>query len=356
VKSPHDTSGDGRLAAASTHDDPLADFGSEVDPRAASVSGPEAGDLEAFLSEAAPESRVSQPLPPALAPEVRRAAPSVSSAPASPAVRSGWARWQIGVVAAAGVAIIGAVAVEYGWRQQRASDLPDSGSAATSVAPVTPPAPSPPVEVRPRDTAPETTAASKDVKKDAASTDVRSGPQGRVGGARSDAPVSVPRTAKLPPKTRSLEPAPSHIASVVPSANPADAVPIESTLRVSPVPALPAITPPVAEFNNREAIQRVLTAYEDSYDRLDAPAAALLWRGVDTRALQRAFGALDSQDLSFEKCDLTIDGAQATAVCRGQLRYVRRVGTPTPHVLRGSWKIDFQRANDRWVISNVKVH
>lgn len=352
---PHDSSGDGRLAAASTDDDPLADFGSEADPRAASVSVPETGDLEAFLSESAPESRVSQPLTQTIAPEVRRAAPAVSPAPASVAVRSGSARWPLRVVAAAGVAIIGVVAIQYGWRQ-RARDLPDSGSAATSIAPVRPSAPSPPVEARPRDTAPETTAAPKDVKKDATPLDVRSGPQGRVGRAQSDAPVSVPRTARVPSKTRSLEPAPSHIASVVPSANPADAIPIESTLRVSPVPALPAITPPVAEFNNREAIQRVLTAYEDSYDRLDAPAAALLWKGVDTRALQRAFGALDSQDLSFEKCDLTIDGAQATAVCRGQLRYVRRVGTPTPHVLRGSWKIDFQRANDRWVISNVKVH
>jgi len=99
----------------------------------------------------------------------------------------------------------------------------------------------------------------------------------------------------------------------------------------------------------------VLDAYTESYDRLDASSAALLWRGVDSRALARAFSGLSSQDLSFDQCDVSIDGPQATAVCRGELRYVRRVGAPSPHVLRASWTIDFERATDRWIIASVNV-
>jgi hypothetical protein len=99
----------------------------------------------------------------------------------------------------------------------------------------------------------------------------------------------------------------------------------------------------------------VLDAYRESYDRLDAPSAALIWRGVDTRALARAFSNLSSQALSFDQCDVNVDGTQATALCRGELRYVRRVGAPTPRVLRLSWTIDLERGADRWVIASIKA-
>ena len=99
----------------------------------------------------------------------------------------------------------------------------------------------------------------------------------------------------------------------------------------------------------------MLDAYKESYDRLDAPSAALLWRGVDSRALARAFSGLSSQDLSFDQCDVSIDGPQATAVCRGELRYVRRVGSPAPHVLRRPGRSISNDATDRWVIASVNV-
>jgi hypothetical protein len=135
---------------------------------------------------------------------------------------------------------------------------------------------------------------------------------------------------------------------------PAVIVATPETVRAEPAAAAPA-APPVAGIvpTDRTSIEQVLQAYRDAYDRLDAPAAAVIWPRVDTRALNRAFNSLAEQEVSFERCDLDIAGRKANARCTGEIRYVRRVGDQNPQVRRLSWSFAFERVSDRWQIAQV---
>jgi hypothetical protein len=105
---------------------------------------------------------------------------------------------------------------------------------------------------------------------------------------------------------------------------------------------------------DKSAIDRVLDTYQQSYTALDAAMVSTIWRGLDTRGLQRAFDALDSQRMSFEHCDVTIADDKARASCTGVLDYVRKFGNANPLQKRLSWNFDLQRTDDdRWLISKV---
>jgi hypothetical protein len=100
-------------------------------------------------------------------------------------------------------------------------------------------------------------------------------------------------------------------------------------------------------------IHRLLEAYEESYDRRDAVSAAMLWPGVDTGALSRAFSTLASQDLAFDHCAVEVLGGHATATCNGSLEYVRRVGNHAPQSRPLAWTFELDRRAGRWLISRV---
>jgi hypothetical protein len=75
---------------------------------------------------------------------------------------------------------------------------------------------------------------------------------------------------------------------------------------------------------------------------------------VDTRALERAFGGLSSQRLSFDRCDVRLRIDTAIASCSGNLEYVRRIGQRDPQRRPVSWVINLQRADDvQWLIAGV---
>jgi len=121
-----------------------------------------------------------------------------------------------------------------------------------------------------------------------------------------------------------------------------------------------AAAPPIApeevdvEAEDKAAIDRVLDTYQQSYSALDAAMVSTIWLGLDTRGLQRAFDGLDSQRMSFEHCDVTIDDDKARVSCTGVLNYVRKIGQTTPLNKRLSWNFDLQRTdNARWLISKV---
>jgi hypothetical protein len=131
-------------------------------------------------------------------------------------------------------------------------------------------------------------------------------------------------------------------------------------------PALPAVVPPepasvppaVAaevdlEAEDKAAIDRVLDTYQISYSALDATMVSTIWRGLDTRGLQRAFDGLDRQTMSFEHCDVKVENDKARASCTGVLDYVRKIGQTNPLQKRLSWNFDLQRTDDRWLISKV---
>ena len=100
-------------------------------------------------------------------------------------------------------------------------------------------------------------------------------------------------------------------------------------------------------------IHRLLEAYEESYDWRDAVSAAMLWPGVDTGALSRAFSTLASQNLAFDHCAVEVLGGRATATCNGSLEYVRRVGNHAPQSRSLAWTFELDRHAGRWLISRV---
>jgi hypothetical protein len=151
--------------------------------------------------------------------------------------------------------------------------------------------------------------------------------------------ASVERTPE--PVAVREEPKPEPVRAEAPSAAPAAK------------PSLEVVIPPPAD---RAAIERVLQAYRDSYAKLDAPSAAVVWPRVDTRALSRAFSSLVQQSVTFDRCDLTVLGAKATAKCVGNIRYVRRVGDQLERVRRLSWTFALERVSaDRWQIAQVQT-
>ena len=90
-----------------------------------------------------------------------------------------------------------------------------------------------------------------------------------------------------------------------------------------------------------------------SYNTLDAAAAAGIWKGLDTRALQRAFSTLSKQDLSFEHCDIDVNDLTALAVCTGVLSYVRKVSDDEVQSRRMTWTFDLRRAGTEWAIAGL---
>jgi hypothetical protein len=169
-------------------------------------------------------------------------------------------------------------------------------------------------------------------------------PLSRPAAREESAPVVEPAAA-VPP-----EPSLSAANERPIVAAPADvrSEPAAETPRALAAPAV--IVPPPSE---RSSIERVLEAYRDAYDRLDAPSAAVIWPRVDTRALNRAFSTLSEQDVLFDSCDLDIAGAKANARCVGEIRYVRRVGDQAPRVRKMSWSFALERVSDRWQIAQV---
>jgi hypothetical protein len=126
-----------------------------------------------------------------------------------------------------------------------------------------------------------------------------------------------------------------------------------STERVSYVLARTGGAPAASARRAEEQVQEVIDSYREYCERLDAASAATLWRGVDTRALSRAFSSLSSQTLAFDRCDIDVSGARASALCTGSLSYVRRIGDQTPQSRRLSWSFDLEQTADRWMISSV---
>jgi hypothetical protein len=57
--------------------------------------------------------------------------------------------------------------------------------------------------------------------------------------------------------------------------------------------------------------------------------------------------------MSFDRCDVAIFGARATARCTGAIRYVQRVGDQDSRVRQLSWSFALERVSDRWQIASV---
>jgi hypothetical protein len=123
-------------------------------------------------------------------------------------------------------------------------------------------------------------------------------------------------------------------------------------------PTEPDATPPAAVIDpgtaDEDRIRAALTRWQTAYSALDARAAREVWPSVDTRALERAFQTLKSQDVRFERCELTVSGGSARAACTGRATYVPRVGRQSPHTTSREWTFELQKTDERWTIASAR--
>jgi hypothetical protein len=113
--------------------------------------------------------------------------------------------------------------------------------------------------------------------------------------------------------------------------------------------------PAAAVVTPTSAIQRALAQYQTAYSQMDVAAVRRLWPTVDGKALARAFDQLRQENLTFESCDVGVNGRTALASCAGTAQYVPKVGNKSPRVERQQWRISLRQAIDAWVIDRVEV-
>lgn len=100
-------------------------------------------------------------------------------------------------------------------------------------------------------------------------------------------------------------------------------------------------------------MQSVLDKYRNAFDSLDANAVEGFWRGVDIRALNRAFAQLESQRFQFDHCDIDLAGARAIASCRGYAQYIRKAGSREVRFEPRQWTFTLGEIKNGWVILSV---
>jgi hypothetical protein len=121
-------------------------------------------------------------------------------------------------------------------------------------------------------------------------------------------------------------------------------------------PARPVSAAVIAAVDTDEVdIRSALTRFRTAYSQLDARAARDVWPSVDARALERAFQSLKSQDLRFDRCDLTVNGTRAQASCRGRATYVPRIGDQSPRFTAREWTFELRKADERWTIASART-
>jgi hypothetical protein len=72
-------------------------------------------------------------------------------------------------------------------------------------------------------------------------------------------------------------------------------------------------------------------------------------------ARPRAFEGLESQHITFSRCDLSVKGLDARATCQGTATYVMKIGSKDPLTLRREWAFAFNKAEDGWKIANAET-
>jgi hypothetical protein len=106
---------------------------------------------------------------------------------------------------------------------------------------------------------------------------------------------------------------------------------------------------------DEDRIRTTLAQLRTAYSRLDAGAARDVWPSVDVEALAHAFEGLKSQELRFDHCDVTVEGARARAACTGEAVYVPNVGGPRSSSAARAWTFELTRLRERWMIASGRA-
>jgi hypothetical protein len=317
---------------------------------------------------------------------------------------AGWSHWL-----AAGVAICALAALAFLWPSNRGSTgrgLPPTGASPMATGGDAPSAVH--VEPPPYDFSADTArpVATVGTVVGAGSGDAPSGTHGTPSGVRvSERPVVIRAAPEVAPPSGDTEsvpgnatpvrtargdvPSPDRVATAEPASIPAVAassrpetgaalssrlpplerVPlqVEDSSRLVPaeavanVPLTPSPRADAAEASTRAelaetgAVEATLRRYAEAYERLDAAAARAVWPSVDERALARAFDGLESQGLTFDRCEVSVAGAMASAACSGRARYVPKVGSRDPLVEQRRWTFHLRKVESGWQIAETEV-
>jgi hypothetical protein len=266
-----------------------------------------------------------------------------------------------------------------------ASSDETSPPAADEIASISP-APSP-VDVAPaadaetsRNREP-TTAAARDAAPPVENPVSRSDVASRAA-PRDPAP---PAAVSTPPPSRRAEPTrekpvarldvppPAPAASPATTTSPSGAAPAEppSLIADDPIVVTPPLTPaaPVAAAppppppatasataaTEEQLVSATLRRYAMAYQQLDASAARKVWPAVDERALAKAFQALESQQVSFDQCRVSVAGQRARADCAGRVTYVPKVGNKDARTIARRWDFALQKRSDAWHITDATI-
>lgn len=127
---------------------------------------------------------------------------------------------------------------------------------------------------------------------------------------------------------------------------------------VASTPSAPSPSPPprpAPAIDDEQLVEQTLQRYRWAYESLDAVSAHAVWPAVDQAALARAFDGLTSQALTFQNCDVHVDGTVATAICGGSVRYVPKVGSREPRIEPRQWTFALRKIEAAWQIESART-
>jgi hypothetical protein len=172
-----------------------------------------------------------------------------------------------------------------------------------------------------------------------------------------------PTTNGVATEAAAQESLPAAAAMPVATSSPlsSESAPVSSA-RSPDVPALPASAtnaltaiPATSTTNDERLVRGVLQRYREAYADLDARAARAVWPRVDEVALARAFDGLRSQQITFNDCNLELDGEAASAKCRGSMRYVPKIGSADPRIEPRVWNFSLRKQGTDWTIESARA-
>jgi hypothetical protein len=175
--------------------------------------------------------------------------------------------------------------------------------------------------------------------------------------SRPPAQLGAPSTSTTAASPAPMTAAPiQDISAPLPPPRPA---PVVARNIAEPPPALPPVVPatPVPTTSADELqVKQVLQRYRVAYEGLDARSAQAVWPAVNQVALARAFDGLESQRLTFEACNVELQGSShALATCRGTARYVPKIGSRQPRIEPRIWSFALRKIGAEWKIDNARA-
>jgi ketosteroid isomerase-like protein len=115
------------------------------------------------------------------------------------------------------------------------------------------------------------------------------------------------------------------------------------------------VPPPVSTEPDRYAANQVVSAYADSYNRMDAASLWKIWPGAPKgtkQAIQSAFGSAGSITMKITEREIDVTGNHAKVMAQFAQEYTPRNGSPQK--LSGPIALELEKKNGTWVIASIK--